>query len=183
MSNKEKGGMLPFILGIIAVLIFGWWIFPHILFTAEEQPVQFNHKLHLNLQDQELNCKHCHFYREDGSFSGSPQKQICADSGCHAKMQTDTQAEKKLVKQYLDKNKSIPWKSYQKQPDNVYFSHIAHKQFDCATCHLDLGQSKKLPTYFENIFTAYSKQTMKMHECERCHAQEGASNACFICHK
>jgi hypothetical protein len=24
---------------------------------------------------------------------------------------------------------------------------------------------------------------MKMHECERCHAREDTSNACFVCHK
>jgi hypothetical protein len=24
---------------------------------------------------------------------------------------------------------------------------------------------------------------MKMWQCERCHAESGASNACYVCHK
>lgn len=183
MSDKEKGGILPFILGVVVVLIFGWWIFPHAIFTAQEQPVSFNHRQHMKLENRDVKCKDCHFYRDDGSLNGSPSKSTCAGSGCHDQMQTDTKAEKKLINEYMQTNKTIPWKTYQKQPDNVYFSHIAHKKFDCSTCHPDLGQSKELPTYYQNRITGYSENTMKMHECERCHAQEDASNACFICHK
>jgi len=183
LANKKKDGILPFALGVIAILILGWWIFPHIIFSEQEQPVHFNHDQHMNLEKQELECRDCHFFRNDGAFNGRPDNELCAGSGCHDEMQTETAAESKLLNQYLEKNKTIPWKSYQKQPDNVYFSHIYHKKFDCSSCHLDLGYSEELPSYYENRITGYSKQTMKMHECERCHAQEGASNACFICHK
>lgn len=183
MTQKELGSILPFVAVFIAVLILGWWIFPHITFSEQEQPLKFNHKLHMELEDQVLRCTDCHHYRKDGSFGGFPDSESCAESQCHDQLQTSSPAEKKLINQYLEKDKPIPWKVYQKQPNNVYFSHIAHEKFDCATCHPNVGYAPKLPLYFENKITGYSKNTMKMYKCERCHAQKDASNACFTCHK
>jgi hypothetical protein len=64
--------------------------------------------------------------------------------------------------------------------DNVYFSHIAHKdKFECNACHPDVA--KIAPhMYYENRLSGYSKDTMKMWQCEECHAKNGASNACFV---
>ena len=95
----------------------------------------------------------------------------------------------------------MDWKVYQKQPDNVFFSHAVHSlatcnnchEFSerelCSSCHLDMASSKKPPVFRENRISGYSQDTMKMWQCEACHANPNhfgstnASNACFVCHK
>ena len=95
----------------------------------------------------------------------------------------------------------MDWKVYQKQPDNVFFSHAVHSlntcnnchSFSerelCSTCHLDVTASKNPPVFRENRLSGYSQNTMKMWQCEACHADPNhlgstnASNACFVCHK
>lgn len=178
VAKKKKGGITPFVLGIIATLILGWWIFPHVLFSQKDQPFNYNHKLHL---EEDLSCNFCHKYREDGSFAGKPTLDSC--KMCHMEVKAGTPAEKTFVNDYVKKGKEVPWKVYQKQPDNVYFSHIAHREYECAKCHPEVGHSESLPPYYENKITGYSKQTMKMDKCEQCHAKNNASNACYVCHK
>ena len=57
------------------------------------------------------------------------------------------------------------------------------------TSHLDMASSKKPPVFRENRISGYSQNTMKMWQCEACHANPNhlgstnASNACFVCHK
>lgn len=123
----------------------------------------------------------------------------------------DIQAEREYLVKYLIQGKEVPWLNYQYQPDNVYFSHQAHAGLDiaelasmknelarvvdksvfdepaeqnCNLCHLkDVHTSNDLPPLERNILSGYSKMTMKMWKCERCHALMGQSNACYTCHK
>lgn len=169
---------MPFVLGVITALVLGWGVFPQVLFSKHQQPFAFSHKAHLN---QGLDCTNCHQYREDGSYAGIPSLETC--SQCHFDVITKAPEEKIFVNNYVKKGLEVPWRVYQKQPDNVYFSHQAHQYFECTTCHPDVGHSENLPPYFENKLTGYSKQTMKMYQCERCHAESGVSNACYVCHK
>ncbi|HMB32161.1 MAG TPA: cytochrome C, partial [Desulfohalobiaceae bacterium] len=96
---------------------------------------------------------------------------------------TGTPSEKILLNEYIKKERQVPWKIYQKQPDNVYFSHAAHQEYKCIQCHPDIGHSESLPPVYKNKLTGYTKQTMTMDTCEKCHAQNGASNGCYVCHK
>ena len=64
---------LFFILGLVASLVIGWVIFPQLLYSSKEQPLQFNHVLHNELVDD--GCESCHFFRQDGTFSGAPMLQ------------------------------------------------------------------------------------------------------------
>jgi len=176
--DKKKNSIAPFIIGFICALIFGWYIFPYMLYSKEKQPFNFSHKAHLKLLGS---CEACHFFREDGSFNGIPDLQSC--KMCHYSILRGTPDEKIFFNEYLKKNKEIPWKVYQKQPDNVYFSHIAHKNLPCTTCHPDVGHSDITPVFYRNKITGYSKYTMKMYKCERCHAKNKVSNACYVCHK
>jgi hypothetical protein len=134
---------------------------------------------------------------EDGLVSGDDDKK---------------QAEREYVVKYLIQGKEVPWLNYQYQPDNVYFSHKAHEGLDiselaeqrkdyevavvdpsvfdepaeqnCNLCHVkDIAQNDVPPAYERNILSGYSKMTMKMWKCERCHALKGQSNACYTCHK
>ena len=57
---------------------------------------------------------------------------------------------------------------------------FSHAQIHAA---ITAGGLELTPAYYENRISGYSKDTMKMWECERCHASMGTSNACFVCHK
>ena len=121
------------------------------------------------------------------------------------------QAEREYVVKYLIQGKEVPWLNYQYQPDNVYFSHKAHEglnitelaglkkelssvvdgvvfdepaEQNCNLCHLkDIDKNGTPPVFERNILSGYSKMTMKMWKCERCHALKGQPNACYTCHK
>lgn len=126
------------------------------------------------------------------------------------------EAEKVFVEEYVRTEKEVPWLVHQYQPDNVFFSHAAHfnkcyqchltmkgrlnlgtpdnPQKLCMTCHPSVEELDKNIAVASNVLTDYSKTTMKMWECERCHAHPGhfyndgkgrtaANNACYTCHK
>ena len=71
--------LLFFLIGLVLSLVVGWIIFPAVLYSEKKQPIDFNHKLHVeNVEDS---CASCHFFREDGSFSGIPKLENCLE--CH----------------------------------------------------------------------------------------------------
>jgi menaquinone reductase, multiheme cytochrome c subunit len=82
-TDPEKGAGGPitlfFILGLVASLVLGWVIFPQLLYSEKAQPIQFNHVLHNEMVDD--GCESCHFFREDGTYSGVPRLAQCID--CH----------------------------------------------------------------------------------------------------
>jgi hypothetical protein len=129
---------------------------------------------------------------------------------------TAYEAEKAFIADYVLTGKEVPWLAHQKQPDNVFFSHAAHfqkcykchltmrgkqdigtpqnPQKLCMTCHPSLTELDKGIPAERNMLTGYSKTTLKMWQCEQCHANPGhyyydgkgrtaANNACFTCHK
>ena len=111
--------------------------------------------------------------------------------------------EKKIrqLLRYLQIEYVAVWLIYQKQPDNVFFSHALHfgalaelkgpkeTAAFCSRCHLNVAETDVPPVYRENRLSGYSENTMLMWGCERCHAEHmamgntNASNACFTCHK
>jgi hypothetical protein len=196
---------LFFILGLVASLVLGWVIFPQLLYSHKEQPIQFNHVLHNELVED--GCESCHFFREDGSYSGVPKLAQCIE--CHEEVQGESQEEAKFVNQYVLKNREVPWLVYARQPDCVFFSHVAHVkmgQMDCVTCHGDVGESESLKPYEANRITGYSRDIwgkniagikfnswdrMKMDDCSECHVRNNVNQGsvqtlrggCFVCHK
>lgn len=192
------GTIATFILGLVVALVIGWWIFPDLMFKEIQQPVAFKHASH-----EMLECADCHYLRDDGSFSGIPNTESCVS--CHEISQGDSAAEAAYLENYAVKGKEVPWQVHQKQPDNVFFSHAAHSLESCQQmgchaeweseadlciqCHPSVEDLDKPIPYLENRLTGYSKSTMKMWECERCHANPShlgmtnANNACYTCHK
>ncbi|MBU0733857.1 MAG: cytochrome c family protein [Proteobacteria bacterium] len=203
-----------FLLGLIGALIVGWIIFPAVLYSKQAQPINFNHALHLDSEKVDgidgktkaEKCEFCHGFRDDGSFTGIPKLEKCTE--CHDDPESplgETPVEKEFMKRYVANEKEIPWLVYSKQPDCVYFSHIAHVKMGtiaCATCHGDFADNEKLPLYVKNRLTGYSiniwgkrisgfywnkkpSDRMKMDDCARCHTkmEQEQNNACFVCHK
>jgi len=189
VEEKSRGpskGMvvLPFLVGFVLALVIGWWGFPNLIYIERSQPLVFTHLNHIELYG--MACEDCHYFRPDGSFSGVPDNASCAQ--CHSVALGSHPDEIKFVEEYYEKGIEVPWLVYQYQPDNVFFSHAAHRDLACTTCHLDVATSNELPIYFEHWLTKYSRDTMKMKDCESCHAREsdrflGAPNACQICHQ
>lgn len=201
-ATADNGGLamlLSFLIGLAGALIIGWVVFPALLYSEKEQPVQFNHDLHVN--GEYMDCESCHYFREDGTFAGVPTLDACID--CHEYPIGDTEAELHFVDNYMATGEEVPWLIYSKQPDCVFFSHAAHvleAGMDCVTCHGHIGASTSLKTYQENRITGYSRDiwgkditgvfkkhpwdSMKMDDCARCHEREmGSKGACFQCHK
>jgi len=197
--------ILFFIVGLVASLIVGWVLFPKLLYSQKKQPVSFNHKLHNELVDE--GCESCHFFREDGSYSGVPTLAQCID--CHEEVNGESEEEALFVEEYVAKGREVPWLIYSRQPDCVFFSHAAHIKgagMDCVTCHGHIGESEELKVYEENRISGYSRDIwgqniggfkknswdrMKMDDCSECHVRENVSQssvqtekgACFVCHK
>lgn len=177
-AGRTGGGWVVFFAGFILSLIYGWVVFPNLLYSQRNQPLNFSHVAH-----QDSSCQECHSYREDGTFNGIPKVDKCKE--CHDSMMGTTENERIMVEEYIQKDLEIPWLVYSWQPDNVYFSHAPHKpdKVKCTECHRDVTQEVRLPVYRENRLTGYSDQTMKMDVCEKCHVRQLGSNSCQACHK
>jgi c(7)-type cytochrome triheme protein len=174
----QGGGTLFFFAGLIIAMIIGWVIFPRVLYSQKTQPINFRHSAHADSE-----CVDCHRFRGDGTYSGIPGIENCRQ--CHEEAQGNSEDERILIEKYIQQDKEVPWLVYTRQPDNVYFSHAAHvkPKIDCTQCHRDVTKDEKLPVLQEDRLTGYSKDTMKMVTCEKCHAERNASNACHVCHK
>lgn len=209
LGSWIKGGAF-FLVGFIGALILGWFIFPMALYSETPQPMNFNHAIHLSEdvgiegETEVERCGYCHGFRDDGTFKGIPKLAVCMD--CHEDPEspyTDSADEQVFLTQYVATGTEIPWLSYYRQPDCVYFSHIAHvkmAELACRDCHGDHGTSKKLPVYKRNRLSGYSINIwgrhisgykknpwdrMKMDDCAECHTETGneTNNACIVCHK
>ena len=208
-SPSSSGGgaylLLFFLIGLALSMVVGWGVFPKLLYSQRSQPFDFNHKLHLEEVDD--GCQSCHFFRADGSFSGSPRLAQCID--CHEEVQGESAEEEKFVNEYVLKGREVPWLVYSRQPDCVFFSHVAHVkmgQMDCVTCHGDIGESESLKPYEYNRISGYSRdiwgksisgitfnswESMKMSDCSECHVRNNVNQGsvqtlrggCFVCHK
>jgi len=197
--------ILFFIFGLLVSLIVGWVVFPKLLYSQKKQPFDFNHALHNEQVDEE--CESCHFFREDGSYSGVPTLAQCID--CHEEVQGESPDEQIFVEEYVAKEREVPWLIYSRQPDCVFFSHAAHLKpgkMECVTCHGHIGESESLKVYQANRISGYSRDIwgyniggfkrnswdrMKMDDCSECHQKENVNQGsvqtqkggCFVCHK
>ena len=209
VTHPFSSGLVYFFAGIFGSLFVGWILFPLALYSTETQPIQFSHAIHTSPDivegDTELErCLTCHGFREDGTFVGIPTLETCME--CHDDPEStlgEEPEEARFLEEYVAKGKEVQWLVYSRQPDCVYFTHIAHvgmSKLDCRTCHGDHGSLGELPPYKENRLTGYSIDIwgrniagikfnpwdrMKMDDCAECHTQMGheENNACFVCHK
>ena len=85
--------ILFFIIGFAASMVVGWVVFPKLLYSQKEQPFNFNHALHV--EEVSDGCESCHFFRDDGSFSGIPKLAQCTE--CHEETMGESEAEAVFV--------------------------------------------------------------------------------------
>lgn len=142
--------------------------------ASRNQPIQYNHKLHV--QDNEMECVECHQYAESHARATIPNIEVCGD--CHSdEPMTDSVEEAKLI-EYVSDGRKIPWTKVYRVPSHVYFSHRRHTtlgQVDCATCHGSV----------EDMTTPFSRPSvrMSMDWCMKCHETNGVDNDCTRCHR
>jgi len=157
---------LTFGLGLATALAAGWFAFPYALYVRRAEPLDFRHKAHAE-KSGVSQCTDCHALRDDGSFAGIPQADVCAP--CH--------------------NESMGkrnWLVNFRQPANVWFSHAIHMRrakLDCATCHGPYGESAQPVAYQQDRISGYSRQVMDMNTCEKCHRERKVEVGCLGCHK
>ncbi|MBU1194668.1 MAG: cytochrome c family protein [Proteobacteria bacterium] len=200
-TRDDKGlglGVIFFLVAFVVCFLSGTFLFPKLLYSKKEQPFNFDHALHTS---EAGDCEACHYYREDGTYSGNPKLASCLD--CHSEEPLgETEDEAIFVEEYVVKGKEIPWLVYSRQPDCVFFSHAAHTikaKMDCVECHGHIGESTVSRPYEENRLTGYSRDIwgknifgikknswdrMKMDDCAECHKERtGHQGYCFQCHK
>lgn len=136
------------------------------------QPIQFNHQVHLS---SGLNCPTCHTTVEQAVPAGVPTLETCMM--CHQGALTESPEEEK-VRQFAQRNESIPWRRIYQLPDHVYFSHRRHVVTGgvaCAVCH---GAVESLV-----VPAAYPMVKHSMDWCLTCHEARGATADCVHCHR
>jgi len=144
----------------------------HFVEAAVTQPVEFNHRLHV--EDEGLECADCHAGFENETESGFPTPAMC--SLCHVDAQGEGAEEAKLVG-LLEEGSPLEWHSLFQQPPHVFFSHRRHVTvagLECVTCHGDIGASERPPR---------ERRPLSMDTCIGCHRAEGASDDCSSCHR
>lgn len=159
------------LLGVLLVIVAG--VAFSLLNRPIEQPIAFNHRLHV--EDLGSDCTDCHLYAMTGVRATIPNIEVCAD--CHAEAQTDSAEEARLVG-YIESGDPIPWQRLYWVPDHVYFSHRRHTAIggiECDTCHGPMSEaSAPMPRPSVGV---------TMNGCMDCHEQTGTSNDCLLCHK
>jgi len=138
-----------------------------------EQPLAFNHKLHI---EQDMACTDCHAQVERGPHATFPRVKTCLL--CHEEPQGEHPHEPR-IRAYAEQGLEIPWIQVNRLPGHVYFSHEAHVRYagmSCADCHGDMERR-------EEPVTEVQIGHLDMDRCVSCHEQNNASSDCLRCHK
>lgn len=164
---KRKTSIL-FVLLALGVLIS----LQRSLSRSVEQPIRYNHKLHI---EQGLECADCHTGAPAESFASIPGVETCL--GCHEQPVTESREEEK-IRELAQAGSGIPWMQVYEVPDHVYFSHARHVKvgkIECEQCH---GEVKTREVPFTKPLVDLS-----MDFCIDCHRESGATEDCIACHR
>lgn len=140
---------------------------------AQEQPIAFNHKLHMA---QDMECTTCHEGADSAAHARLPGNDVCM--GCHNDP-LGKSAEEPRVRELAAKKREIPWARMNRLVGHVYFSHRAHVKWgkiECEACHGDM-RSATTPVRSSQI------GRLTMSTCIACHRQMQARTDCLTCHK
>jgi len=178
-------GRVTFLGGFAIASFFAWVVFPAALYRSVPQPMDFNHAVHAGA-DVGMGCQDCHPFDRDGRFGGIPPVAQCVE--CHEDMSGRAES-------------GTSWLSYSRQPDNAWFPHAQHTvlaKLPCERCHGDHAKTTTLRPVEINRISGYGRdiwgrdisgltqgppRSMKMTDCENCHAERGVVSGCQTCHK
>jgi len=171
ISGDFKGGrtrLFTFYRAVIAVVVLGVVAWVGLKFTGAKssaaiQPLQFNHKLHV--EQEEEPCDSCHTQFKTTNVAGRPRLSACLE--CHDEEPlSDNPEEAKLVR-FVKESRDPPWVRLTRLPPHVRFSHQRHVvvgAIDCTTCHGDFAKLIAPPSNPLN--------TIDMNFCMDCHRSE-----------
>lgn len=144
---------------------------------VSEQPLAFNHKIHMDPAKGKTVCTDCHAGAEREARAGLPSIQGCLL--CHMKPQGNPPSERESVVRKLANEPQIRFVQVTRNVGHVYFSHRAHvaiSRIACLECHGDVTQWTEPPTHPQ-------PRLVSMFACMQCHRERGASNSCSVCHR
>ncbi len=151
----------------LLVLVVGPMIYvrtPYITgqFFAFDQPVQFDHRHHV--QDDGIDCRFCHDGVDKGKRAGVPPTERCM--GCHAQVWRSSVMLEPLRRSFYS-GQPISWNRVHQLPDFVYFDHSIHvaKGVGCASCH---GR-------VDEMAVVYQSAPLTMGWCLACHRSPEAN--------
>lgn len=166
------------VVGIIFILFlsaasYGIWLTQQ----PPEQPIQFNHNLHLGYGVQ---CLYCHPGAWKGASAGLPTQTKCW--GCHQQIPIKNNDQQKIEDAVLQ-NVPIQWVPVAYMPDFVFFNHRPHiaAGLNCETCHGEISY----------MTVAEPQKNMTMGWCLKCHRERAEGNEallsrltdCATCHR
>lgn len=138
--------------------------------AAPDQPIPFNHKLHV--QTAKLGCNDCHEPTKTGATLAMPQPTKCMM--CHVAIATDKPDVQRLAAA-AKANENIAWARVYRVPSFVTFSHKTHTSAGnkCEDCHGDVS----------NAVAIAPVKDMSMGGCIACHQAKSAPATCDTCHE
>jgi Cytochrome c7 and related cytochrome c len=178
LKNLVKRPLFIAAVGAMMVLVlcaatYGIWL----LQQPPEQPIQFNHSVHIGYGVQ---CLYCHPGAWKGVSAGIPTQSKCW--GCHQQIPIKNEDQQKLKDAVLN-NQPIEWVPVFIMPDFVYFNHRPHiaAGLNCEDCHGELSQ----------MTVAEPRKNANMGWCLRCHRTRAADDEalltrltdCGTCHR
>lgn len=143
--------------------------------TPIEQPLAFNHAVHI--EEEEMECLDCHAGAAEERWAGLPDIRECYD--CHQEDQGDNAEEEDKVRQYAKRKQQIPFLQVNRNLGHVYFSHRMHvtvAEMECDSCHPGVAE-------MERPHAVPTSDLLSMRACMDCHAEEGATLECIACHQ
>lgn len=167
---KKPGIQIVVLIAVLAVVSgFGWAVYETQI--PPEQPIQFPHKIHVDLQ---IPCLYCHPGAWRQASAGLPTVQKCW--ACHDQLKRfqgvkvdQWPPELQKLASYAQNQKPIQWVPVYQVPDFVHFNHRPHiaAGLNCENCHGDMSQKT-----VETI-----EQTVNMGWCLNCHRNRTENNA------
>ncbi|OGN96401.1 MAG: hypothetical protein A2Z71_02265 [Chloroflexi bacterium RBG_13_50_21] len=162
-----------FMLLFLCAATYGVWLTQQ----PPEQPIQFNHSLHVGFGVQ---CLYCHPGAWKGTSAGLPTQTKCW--GCHQQIPIKNEDQQKLA-DAVTNNEPIHWVPVFIMPDFVYFNHRPHiaAGLNCETCHGEISRQK----------VAEPRPRLNMGWCLDCHRTRAEDDAilltkltdCGTCHR
>jgi hypothetical protein len=162
-----------FILLFLCSASYGVWLTQQ----PPEQPIQFNHSLHIGFGVQ---CLYCHPGAWKVASASIPTQTKCW--GCHQQFPIKGE-EQQILANAVANNEPIQWVPVFIMPDFVFFNHRPHiaAGLNCETCHGEISRQA----------VAEPRPRLNMGWCLDCHRTQSANNEvlltkltdCGTCHR